>query len=353
MSLHPRHIAAILLMSGLLSALPTPARAEDPDVIYARAIRGVVYIENTIPGQGVLSGSGFLVDRERKLIATAYHVTAGEEFMDVYFPARGGDGGLIVDRDYYRKNRKVLGRLGFYAPGRVVARDPLKDLAIVEAKEIPEGARELGLATDDPEANARLHILGNPGGRDLWRWTLGSAREIARYRHVFREDGQRVDFKALHAFDDSFPGNSGGPVLNDDGEVVGVVESHGGEGGMNGTAVYHTEVKDLLDSVRSYRVFSIENKTSTTLYYSTRWGDGDWNERVLQPGLYLIEYLATNEDPAIRFDASFKKGYQGKRYGLKTYRAYIGRGGVPSKQWDAREYCFRKVSGGVDLLFER
>jgi S1-C subfamily serine protease len=349
MRLHLRQIAAILLIPGLLSTLTTPARAENPDVIYARAIRGVVYIENEIPGQGVASGSGFLVDRERKLIVTCYHVAADEEFMDVYFPAREGDGNLIVDRDYYRRNREALGRLGFYSVGRVVARDPSKDLAIVKVKRIPEGIRELGLATDDPEKEARLHILGNPGGRDLWRWTLGSVREIARYRHTFREDGQRVDFKALHAFDGSFHGNSGGPVLNDDGEVVGVCESGGGEGGMDSTAVYRTEVKDLLDSVERYRVFSIENKTSTTLHYSTRWGDGPWEKHTLAPGESRVQWHTGSDVPEIRFDASFEDGYQEQSYELETYAADLGRGGAASKEWDAREYRFRSVDGGVDL----
>ena len=151
-----------LLLGGVGSFAGGPAK------VYKKTSRGVVWIENFLPqGAGQLEGSGFLIDKPRRLVVTNYHVTKDEETMNVYFPAREGDGDLIDDRDYYQNNRDALAKIGYYAVGRTIAKDSSKDLAILSLKSVPETSTELELSLQDPKVGAGLNIMGNPQGRPL------------------------------------------------------------------------------------------------------------------------------------------------------------------------------------------
>ena len=185
---------------------PTPPKLT-ANQVYDHAIRAVMWIVN--PGIG--EGSGVLIDKKSKLAVTNAHVTGKQNTIDVYFPAPDENGKLIKDRNFYLTNGNVLKRLGYYTKGHVVARDEKTDLAIIRLDGLPETAREIDWNSTTPTTNAGdlVYILGNPGGQDLWRWTLGE----------FLKDHR--DF--LHIQSDVFGGNSGGPVLNKQGVLIGIV----------------------------------------------------------------------------------------------------------------------------------
>ena len=71
---------------------------------------------------------------------------------------------------------------------------------------------------------------GNPGGQDLWRWTLGE----------FPND--HGDF--LHIQSDVFGGNSGGPVLNKQGILLGIIARS--DRHMNALAIPARDINRLL-----------------------------------------------------------------------------------------------------------
>ncbi len=185
---------------------PTPPKLT-ANQVYDHAIRAVMWIVN--PGIG--EGSGVLIDKKSKLAVTNAHVTGKQNTIDVYFPAPDENGKLIKDRNFYLTNGNVLKRLGYYTKGHVVARDEKTDLAIIRLDGLPETAREIDWNSTTPTTNAGdlVYILRNPGGQDLWRWTLGE----------FLKDHR--DF--LHIQSDVFGGNSGGPVLNKQGVLIGIV----------------------------------------------------------------------------------------------------------------------------------
>ena len=333
-----------LLLGGVGSFAGGPAE------VYDKTIRGVVWIVNFLPqGAGQIEASGFLflIDKPRRLVVTDYHVTVDEEEMNVYFPAREGDGDLIDDRDYYQKNQDALAKIGYYAVGRTIAKDSSKDLAILSLTSVPETSTELELSHQDPNEKAGLNMMGNPGGRPLWCWSRGTADKVADFETTFK-DNQSVSFRALYFFSDSFGGNSGGPVLDDDGKVVGVAESHRGPGGMRATAVHYSEVQDLLDSVKQVRVVSLENKTNGTLPYSLKWGNGEWNEYKLDAGECYMWWWS-GVDATVRFDCSYAEGFQEKTYTLNYFTTYIGRGCDPDKERDAREYYFEANGQSIEL----
>ena len=175
--------------------------------VYNNAIRSVMWTVN--PGIG--EGSGVLFDKRFRLAITNAHVTGRHNTIDVYFPEPDENGELIKDRNFYLTSKSVLKRLGYYTKGQVVARNEKTDLAIIRLDGLPETAREIDWDFTTPTTNAGdlVYILGNPGGQDLWRWTLGE---------YLKDHG---DF--LHIQSDVFGGNSGGPVLNKQGILIGIV----------------------------------------------------------------------------------------------------------------------------------
>lgn len=129
-------------------------------------------------------------------------------------------------------NESVLKRLGYYTKGYIVARDEETDLAIIKLDGFPETAREIDWNSTTPATNSGdiVYILGNPGGQDLWRWTLGE---------FLKDHG---DF--LHLQSDVFGGNSGGPVLNKQGTLIGIVARS--DRHMNALAIPTRDINQLL-----------------------------------------------------------------------------------------------------------
>lgn len=340
----------VLALAVVLAPAASRAAAEEPRDVYRGSIGGVVWIENFI-GTRSTTGTGFLVNRERKLVVTNYHVTNGEETMDVYFPARDSDGTLISRRGYYQENRTRLKELGYYSVGRVVATAPGKDLSIVSVGRVPGSAFEFETASDDPSEDDRLYLLGNPAGRDLWRLGPGVKPEIGTFRGKYSDYPVEMDYKRIRYSVSSFGGNSGGPVLNAAGKVVGVHSSGGGEGGFRGGAVHWSEVDDLLGSVKPHRVFSVENTSNVTVSYQIRWGDGEWgSHKVAARSSWVHWWSGTYKGkPEVRFDSSADTGYQEKKYTVEYYTSYIGRNVKPTVKNDAREYVFRYDKSGVNL----
>ena len=205
-----------------LNSQPTAAQ------VYNNAIRAVMWIIN--PGIG--EGSGALIDKQFKLAITNAHVTDKQNTIDVYFPASDEKGELIKDRNFYLTNSSILKRLGYYTKGHVVARNEKTDLAIIRLDGLPETSREIdwNFTTSTTSAGDLVYILGNPGGQDLWRWTLGE----------FLND--YGDF--LHIQSDVFGGNSGGPVLNKQGILIGIVARS--DRHMNALAIPVRDINRLL-----------------------------------------------------------------------------------------------------------
>ena len=231
-----------LLASGGLGTVqlwkltsPRPAKPDSPtppkltaNQVYNNAIRAVMWIVDS----GISEGSGVLIDKQFKLAITNAHVTGEQNTIDVYFPAPGEKGELIKDRNFYLTSSGVLKRLGYYTKGHVVAKNEKTDLAIIKLDGLPETAREIDWSFITPATNSGdiVYILGNPGGQDLWRWTLGE----------FLSD--QVDF--LHLQSDVFGGNSGGPVLNKQGVLLGIVARS--DRHMNALAIPVRDINRLL-----------------------------------------------------------------------------------------------------------
>ncbi len=334
--------------------LTSPAGALDAKQVYSQAVHGTVWIVNSLGWFSEVQGSGYLADKQRRLVVTNYHVTQGRWYMDVYFPVLNGEGELIREASYYRSNRECLSRQGYATRAELVAYDKEKDLAVLRVFAVPKDAVALRTANADPTSKETLHVIGNPANRPLWTYCPGVEPKVEQF-HA-KDDGQEQNFRAIIYKSGVFHGNSGGPVLNQYGQVVGVNARGGGEGNMFAVAVHFSEIDDLLQSFETYHVVGIENTSPNEVCYYIRWGNGPWKMVESKGKSRWVHWYKGEKapEPEIAFDCSAAPGYQEKKYTLETYVAYLGRNVQPDFDRHAREYFFQwKDNNSLDLFSRR
>jgi S1-C subfamily serine protease len=155
----------------------------------------VVYI---IVGSG--SGSGFLYSREG-YIATNHHVASAGRSYEVVF-SNGN------------RQRATL-----------VGTDADSDLAVLQVQEVPDGVEPLPLAAADEIQVGQLVVaIGNPFG-EQGSMSLGIVSGLGRSLPSQRATNAGSTYSLPQVIQTDAPinpGNSGGPLLNLDGQVIGV-----------------------------------------------------------------------------------------------------------------------------------
>src|SRR5262249_14052652 len=105
--------------------------------------------------------------------------------------------------------------------GIVIDRSPKHDLALIQLATIPAAAPAVTLAAESPDPGERVYTIAAKahGDENFWDFTSGNVRLVSR-QHL--ANGQ---ISGVVETDMPFnKGNSGGPVVNDRGELVAVAE---------------------------------------------------------------------------------------------------------------------------------
>lgn len=194
--------------------------------LYKRVNAGVVAILVS-DGTGGGQGSGFVIDREGHIV-TNFHVVDGATDIEVDFAS------------------------GFKASARVLGVDADSDLAVLKVDAPAEQLFPVALGDSDAlQVGQRVIAIGNPFGLS-GTMTLGIVSAKGRTLQSLRESTGAGRFSAPDIIQTDAainPGNSGGPLLNFNGEVVGVnkaIESETGTNSGIGFAIAANTVKQIV-----------------------------------------------------------------------------------------------------------
>ena len=143
-------------------------------------------------------GSGFFID-ERGYLLTNYHVVSSE--VDPEYEG--------YSRLYIRLSERVEDRI----PAKVVGYDRIFDLALIKAEVKPQFTFSYG-GSADLKVGGRIIAIGSPAGLEN-TVTSGIVSATGR-RFLQMGDAIQVDVPINY-------GNSGGPLLDENGKLVGIV----------------------------------------------------------------------------------------------------------------------------------
>lgn len=223
-------VSAVVVPLGLTSASDT-IKGDTMDLVgVAEKIKGeVVQIVVPLPNGQSSLGSGFWV-HQSGYVATCWHVVRAnpqsklkvQSAMDPLFDLK--------------KNTKVFSNWETYS-AQVVAKDEVNDIAIlkiegrnpfifsnvgmkmnIDGKELTTHYQLSILKSELPEPGQRILLAGYPLGRP---YRIVQDGIVASVAHSLPEFGPA--FKILISTVAN-PGNSGGPVFDEDGKVIGILE---------------------------------------------------------------------------------------------------------------------------------
>ncbi|HZN35652.1 MAG TPA: serine protease [Pirellulaceae bacterium] len=207
-------LAVAALAASLAMAVPAWADAK----VYEEALQSTTWVLTKTSGK-TSSGTGVLVDLEKRLVVTNFHVVGEARTAIIFFPAVE-NGKPIVARKHYVDNLKTLG-----IRGKVLGVDRKRDLALIQLDKLPEkGVKAITLAADSAKPGEDVESVGNPGSSDaLWVYTSGKVRSV--YRKQFRTGAGDHDFMVVETTSPINTGDSGGPVVNAAGELIAISQA--------------------------------------------------------------------------------------------------------------------------------
>ena len=227
-------LTSLLLMAATLTGAAVPAGAQSVGEVFRKVNPSVVVIRargRDVSASGFTNftetGSGVLISADGKVMTAAHVVHAMDE--------------ITVE---------VLG--GETVKAKVVASEPAADLSLLQLERVPKGALPAKLADSDAvRVGDQIIVVGAPYGLSH---SLTSGLISARWAHntIYRTMPLAEFFQTDAVIN---TGNSGGPMFNMAGEVVGIVSHNisksGGSEGL-GFVVTGNTARQLLLEKRSF-----------------------------------------------------------------------------------------------------
>ncbi len=181
--------------------------------LYENVSKGVVSIQVFSQTSSGL-GSGFVIDEEGHIV-TNYHVVDGADEVEVHFPS------------------------GLKVYGDVVGVDLDSDLAVIKVDVDPDQLFPLQIGDSDQlRVGQTVVAIGNPYGLS-GTMTVGIVSARGRTLDSIRQTESGFFFSAgdlIQTDANINPGNSGGPLLNLNGEVIGINRAIQTSGGITNPA---------------------------------------------------------------------------------------------------------------------
>ena len=235
---------AIMIVSGFAGAAITYARFgadaggseiiqayNQPDEISADSYFNVSPLSTVNPDGNTLSLTELFTGANPAVVAISTETTGRNVFGRTVTQPAAGSGFIISDDGYLVTNNHVIENAttitilmhdGTKYPAQLVGRDPVSDLAVLKIEANTPSYLSLG-NSDTLQVGEQVAAIGNPLGEFANSMTVGYISALDREINI---DGTPRNMLQTDAAVNS--GNSGGPLLNMKGQVIGVVTAKSG-----------------------------------------------------------------------------------------------------------------------------
>ena len=207
-------------------ASQTSGKGQTVNQIYREDSPGVVFIQSTLKSQGsslfnpfggggssgggTATGSGFVIDHDGHILTNA-HVVDGASKIEVTLGSSDTSSPV---------------------PATVVGKDPSTDVALLKVSVPADQLHPVALGNSaDAQVGDPVVAIGNPFGLDR---TVTSGIVSALQRQIKAPNGFTID-NVIQTDAAINPGNSGGPLIDSNGQVIGItsqIESPNGGGNV-------------------------------------------------------------------------------------------------------------------------
>jgi 2-alkenal reductase len=256
-------IIIILLLSSVACQIggspPAEAVEYDTEAIVSEAVATVQaqlpdatpqpIVETNLPAGG-LALEESLINIYQQVNPAVVHIRVFTEAQDFNFPLGTGSGFLYDSEGHIVTNNHVVTDGDafevVYADGTrseaiIVGTDVDSDLAVIKAKEVPAGVSPVRIGDSSTlQVGEFVAAIGNPFD-ETGSMSVGIISGLGRTLLSQRvtDDGGRYSLPQVIQTDAAInPGNSGGPLLNMEGEVIGVNSAILTETGVNSGVGY-------------------------------------------------------------------------------------------------------------------
>lgn len=228
---------------------------------------GVVLIDTVIGSTGSGAGTGLVLTSGGEVL-TNYHVVEGATSVQVTVATTG--------RTY---------------AASVLGHDETEDIALLQLKDAT-GLTSVRIDDDTVARGDEVTAVGNAGGTSTLTAADGTVTALDDSVTTSDElggDGETLD-GLIETDADVVPGDSGGPLLDDEGEVVGIDTAASTGEEINGYAIPIEDALAVVQQIRSGEetgtvevgagaFLGVELGSSTHQGYGSRGWDGGWDEQ--------------------------------------------------------------------------
>ncbi len=174
--------------NSISGTVNTPGEGMTPGQVYAQNVKSVVSVAAKDTGSG---GSGFIISEDGYIVSN-YHVIEGAIKISVY---------THDEKEY---------------PAKIVGYDQANDVAVLKVEATGFQPAKIG-SSDDLIVGDQVVAIGHPLGNETATLTVGY---VSAKDQSVSTDGTLINMLQTDAAINS--GNSGGPLFNMNGEVIGI-----------------------------------------------------------------------------------------------------------------------------------
>lgn len=254
-------------------------------------------------------GTGSFIDDNK--ILTNWHVVKDKKSVTIYFQPQTFE--------------KIDFNKGYIA--RVTKVDEKKDLAILKVN-INRGMKKIPLGSiSDVEVASAVHAIGHPSG-NIWSYSKGTISQL-RVDYEWELDNKHIA-DVIQTQTPISPGSSGGPLISDNGKLIGVNTfiTTGGESQNINFAISITSINEFLKSSIDYVKADDATKNNSNVKEIYLDIDGDGYKETIQidsnnDGIIDIISVDTDKDGFTDSEA-IDIDFDGKTDLLKTKKTFDG-----------------------------